>query len=127
LADAQSLGGQFRAILSTAAMPAAARLVVAGPVHNMMNEVVADDADDLRDGSLLAPDGNDELGNQFFGNVWSGTTQAGEVAADNCDEWTISSGGVLGRIGRPEASDATWIDFNNGVCTLATPVYCLEQ
>jgi hypothetical protein len=127
LADAQAMGGTFRALLSTSAMPASSRLTIAGPVVNPMDQVVANDAADFWDGTLQTAIGYDELGTPFFGNMWTGTSADGTAAAFTCLDWSFAGGGELGRLGRPEAADSTWIDFNNGVCTQSYPVYCFEQ
>lgn len=108
--------------------------------HN--NEVIAENWDDLTDGSLNTPINYDENGNLLDDSspyVWTGTNHTGgtfemplpNATEHNCSEWTNSSSD-WGALGNYERTNHTWTYFGSLSCNISATnfpvrIYCFEQ
>jgi hypothetical protein len=122
------LEGTFRALLSDAATDARDRIVLTGPVRNMVGEVVATDAADLWDGAIQGTIDYDENGVelQVAALAWTGSAPDGTAASD-CVGWTIATNSDFGMQGDLTATDSKWIANNDGRCNRDHHLYCVEQ
>ena len=74
-ADTAGLDGEFKAWLSTLSSAAADRLAQSSVPYVLVNRTrVADNWDDLTDGSIQAPINRDASGQILGGDVWTGTS-----------------------------------------------------
>ncbi|MBN2195537.1 MAG: hypothetical protein JW751_22145 [Polyangiaceae bacterium] len=129
LADAQDLGGTWKAWLSDAATSPAATFTrpVSGYVA-MNGAVVAADWEGLAtdDGSLWYPILMDET--HFVvpldAIVWSNTDAHGDAVGDHCGGWLSTTGvGVIGGVREwPE-----WSALSTQECSSPARIYCFEQ
>jgi hypothetical protein len=83
--------------------------------------------DDLTDGTLTAGIDRDENGNLVSGDVWTGTTVAGDTAAATCNDWASSSSAVTGKCGTSGGVDASWTVSSTPSCNIQLRLYCFEQ
>ena len=126
------LPGVFRAWLSTAAIPAGARIAHKDVPYVMPGGIrVADNYADLTDGELAHPIDRTEYGNAvpspFLART--ATTPDGQALSPTCADWTSRrryDGGAWG------ATDATTSDWSRtgvfpGRCDYLAHLYCLEQ
>lgn len=126
-ADAASLGGQWRAWLSTTNESAIARITSAGP-WQLTNGVTAV----TRAGgtlSLSAPIRRNENGvNVPLGRkVWTGTTASGTVIpTDTCDGWTSVDGTKKGAQGSANTTSPSWTAESARDCDQLASLYCFE-
>ncbi len=89
---------------------------------------IADDWDDLVDGTLDAPLNTDELVNQHVSGVWTGVDATGAGQTPRCSDWTDPSGSpTSGRSGRSFVTDSKWTTGSFASCNSTKPVYCFEQ
>jgi hypothetical protein len=135
-ATAGGLSGTFKAWLSDSQTSAAGRLTHNQAAYVRLDGVkVADDWNDLTDGSLYAPILVDEYGlsrpDGDDASVWTGTQSsgAGDTGSRNCGDWLSSSG--TGSFGSMRATEyGGWTDLNMAVtCNDQTilRLYCFEQ
>ena len=140
-ADAETLGGTWKAILSTTTIDAKDRISITGPVYNnhpTPSIAFADETDMwgnnnadsnlsyLADGTL-----DDSYG------IWSGSTGFGVLTTQypgniNCDDWTNNSRGEYTSEGDPtgSATAGSWIllpSYINAWCTESNGIYCIDQ
>ena len=135
VAQMAGLPGSYRAWLSSTEVDAATRITHASvrPILRVDLEVVAESAEALAEGALLAPIRVSESGALIAvklqcgeGLVWTGTNSQGALGLSNCDDWTLTEGGA-GQAGHPEASDETWTEAGCQVaCDGALRLYCFE-
>ncbi|MCA9715077.1 MAG: DUF4215 domain-containing protein [Myxococcales bacterium] len=139
LADQAGLPGTYLAWLSTFTTSPAARFTHwVGRYVRVDGVVIADDWDDLVDGSLDAPLNLDEQGNPPPNGapcgmnpraVWTNTSADGTKApgGNTCQGWT-SDGAGPGHHGLWDKLDDTWTDAcSGGSCAVLNPIYCVEQ
>lgn len=93
---------------------------------------IADNFEDLIDGSLDSPIYRDQFNGFYYGNVWTGTNKDGTwIGNGHCEGWTSadsSAGG--GYTGRPhqEYDNFRWTArFNNPCENGELPLLCFEQ
>ena len=144
LATAASLTGSYKAWLSGQSDPflggdlsASARLNQNFLAYELVNGTkVADNWDDLTDGSLDAPINVDENGTTVAAsNVWTGTTAGGDAAAspfggpeapDSCGTWTTTTGSAI--FGSTTATSSAWSEtMTSAACSQMNRLYCFEQ
>jgi hypothetical protein len=104
----------YKAILSTLTEYARDRVPITGRVYNTHGELVATSLDQFWSSYHTADVGYDEYGNALPGstvNVWTGTSPTGGYRDPSCNEWTSSSGGVLGTVGNAK-SRQQWLTTN---------------
>lgn len=99
------------------------------PVSNIK---VADNWDDLTDGSLDFPIKYDEYGNSVGSNnnsVWTGTFANGSTHGGiNCDNWRSDYG--YGLFGNASSASEEWAyggPFQNMMCSYHNHIYCIES
>lgn len=133
LAIAGGLGGTWRAWLSTNAVSAAARLRhTSGPIARIDGVVIANDWDDLTDGTLARSLTVNELGEELAAlnySVWTNTNSDGASSGVNdCNGWTSSSFDIVGAQGSSDYTDVRWTVLSNSVeCGIDARIYCFEQ
>jgi hypothetical protein len=129
LADGAGLGGTYKAWLSNATTNAAARLTQSSAEYVLVGgTVVANDWDDLIDGTLDAPIDRDETGASITASsVWTGSTEAGALLGNTCGSWTISTNAGWGHYGRSDSTTNAWSDAFVELCDVPHRLYCIEQ
>ena len=127
VASQAGLPATFRAIVSIDGDPVSERLSVNGPVHNVLGELVAADADEFWSGSLRIQLNVDARGNTAAGEVWTGSTPTGGSESANCGNWTVGMPSGDGVRGRAAQTDERWISAGPKQCNEQLRLYCLEQ
>jgi hypothetical protein len=137
LADAVSLGGTFRAWLSTSQVHAIDHIAGAGPWYRMDGELAFSNRATLGT-TPLVPISIDEKGGMPdpFYEAWTGTALGGYRAPPlqrqsvTCWDWTstIDSTQVGGVVGDIDDSSSHWTDLATGYCSpFHRRLYCFEQ
>jgi len=138
LADQAGLPGVYLTWLSTFDTSPAARFNHwVGRYVRVDGVVIADNWNDLTDGTLDAPLNLDEHGNPppvsnacFSANpVWTNTDTDGtkHEGGDTCQGWTWSGIGP-GHHGNFSSTGSQWTTFCiGGACTVLSTIYCFEQ
>jgi hypothetical protein len=126
-ADA-GLEGDFQAWLSTRSLSVSDRLMHAdGPYVLVDGTLVANDWDDLLDGSIQAPINLDANGDLRGGDTWTGTLATGaSYSSDDCAAFTSGSGGIA-LCGSSESTSSTWTENITPACSTGLRLYCIEQ
>jgi hypothetical protein len=129
LASEAGLVGSYAAWLSSTTSSAAARLQHADVPHVRLDGVrVADDWQDLIDGTLAAPISIDERGQTRTDDVWTGTQADGSPdALDTCEGFTREDAAVMGLCGSAAATGVEWTSNQRPTCDTRLRIYCLEQ
>jgi hypothetical protein len=137
LADAAGLGGRYQAWLGAGFNgPAGAMVHSTVPYVLVTGTKVAENWNDLTDGSLRHAIDRDERGQDIQpkpfvckgGEVWSNATTAGGVqnALADCVGWTSTSGSSS--IGHLDRGDQRWTEGEcTSTCQSDLPLYCFEQ
>ena len=136
LADASNLGGTYMAWISTDAGSPSSRFTRSlGPYVLVNGTVVANDWNDLTDGTLAAPINTTEKnGPAPTGTacsnlaVWSSTNANGTSSGNACSNFTADSGSV-GRWGDASSTNNGWWSARcgGGSCSPIAPIFCFEQ
>ena len=132
-ADEAGLSGTFRAWLGSADETVATKLTRSNDGYVLVDgTVVADDWEDLTDGTLDHGIDLSARGALQSGNVWTGTTADGLRAlddGDDCERWIEPFGAfdIQARVGHIGATDATWTDAELLGCSPAKRLYCFQQ
>ena len=135
-ADAVGLPGTYMAWLSVNSIPASpsTRFYKSlGPYTLVDGTILADDWDDLIDGSF--PSGwrfqMDEFGNLQSSITWTNTNVDGTPSDSefdwDCNGWTSSSGTDMGLQGRMTYDDGMWTKGGGGTCEGIYHIYCFQQ
>ena len=137
LADAEgslAAPGTYKAWLSASGVASAAdRLTHATAPYKLVDgTAIANDWDDLTDGSLEAPINGDERSATVGDNVWTGTEASGahDPADLDCEEWLSDTGRPFaGIIGSWVAVDAEWSRLAGTAfqCFVMNRLYCFQQ
>jgi hypothetical protein len=126
-ADAATLGGTWRAWLSTSTLDARDRIV--GAQYRLVDgtTVIASSLNDLLDGTLTNNIDHDENGALAIPNVWTGTRGDGTAAASTCGDWTTETAtGTYGENDLPTAS-MVWSEQSTSLCgSNSLRLYCIE-
>ena len=143
-ADAVTLGGTFRAWLSTTATHAIDHITGAGPWYRMDGALAFANRATLGTAPAV-PIMYDEMRGEPdpFYESWTGTALGGHVAPPGarssvtCLEWTSTVdsnlvGGLVGVYGdapgEPEGDGAAWTDYAVGYCSpFQRHLYCFEE
>jgi len=122
------LEGDFKAWLSTRSLSVVDRLIHAdGPYVLVDGTLVANDWDDLVDGSIQAPINLDANGELRGGDTWTGTLATGaSYTTDDCAGFTSGSDGTA-LCGTSASTSATWTQNITPVCSTGLRLYCIEQ
>ncbi|EKD84870.1 MAG: Peptidase S8 and S53 subtilisin kexin sedolisin [uncultured bacterium] len=128
IAESASLGGIWKAWLSTPGTSALSRIVHGNDYYKLVNgTVIANNWNDLTDGSLLAPINVTESGVNLDTTVWTNTLPDGYQEPFSCGDWTSVSSGINGVIGKSSETSAYWSDFDRAYCSSSNSLYCFEQ
>ncbi|MFK7987551.1 MAG: hypothetical protein AB8I08_16145 [Sandaracinaceae bacterium] len=135
LASTAGLTGTFAAWLSDSGSSAATRLTQATVPYVRIDGVrVADDWDDLVDGTLDAPISVDENGVTLATNAtaWTNTDVSGTnitAGSNACNDWgATASPPPRGALGSVSGTGSGWTHFTTVACPgLRRRLYCVEQ
>ena len=127
-ASAAGLDGEFKAWLSTMASSVSDRLTHSSdPYVRVDGTPVANDWDDLVDGSILAPINLDARGQLRDGDVWTGTLPNGlPYTQGDCAGFTNGADGI-GLCGSTASTSGFWTASSTPDCSLDLRLYCIEQ
>lgn len=128
-ADAASLGGAYKAWISDNSGTPETNHTHNPSRYQLVNgTTIANNWDDLTDGSLLHSINLDENSNVRNGaTVWTDTTQQGIIisSSDSCNNWSGVSGN--GETGFSTYSDGRWTDYAQRSCSPSYRLYCFQQ
>lgn len=133
LASAAGLPGTYKAWLSDGTSSVSSRFrPSSGPYRLVNGATIANNWDDLRDGSLLAGIKVTETGGDYGSqvSVWTGTTTTGSATAEHCKNWSTVASDSTGIYGLAYATDAQWTQFGPPLmCRPSSPLhfYCFQQ
>lgn len=89
-------------------------------------EIIANNFDDLTDGSLMNPINVDEHGNLLEDRVWTGTNDKGLFSGTACLNWN-NANESLGTFGWTTSINSQWTDGGVVRCSERIHVYCIED
>jgi len=123
-----SLDGEFKAWLSTRSSSASDRLTHSGVRYVLVDgTTVANDWDDLVDGSILVQINLDADGQLRAGDTWTGTLSTGDsYPDDDCAAFMSGSAGMA-LCGSSAMTDAKWTENITPACSAELRLYCIEQ
>jgi len=127
LAANAGLEGTFVALLSSNTVDAKDRITTDGPWTRVDRVLVADNKNDLFDGTLDAPINLTEAGESLSTNVWTGSNADGTTYAKTCVGWTDEGGAQDGRYGISGDAASSWISTDADPCASTFSLYCLED
>ncbi|MDO8429963.1 MAG: fibronectin type III domain-containing protein, partial [bacterium] len=138
LANTQSIGGSWKAWLSSSVTSASSRLYhPAVPYKLLTGTTVVNNWTDLTDGTIASPINKTESGNTNGGSTWTNTNSNGTVYSSNtsltCQDWTSSLGypsvplSYVVRYGSGGATNSGWTAYNSAGCNNNLNLYCFEQ
>lgn len=127
-ANAQMLGGTYKAWLSTSTVNAIDRLISDGPWVRVDGVKVADNKTDLTDGEIFTTISVDAAGNYLSGDaVWTGTDSTGIKMADTCGDWSLGGFLNFGHQGAYFSVTNVWTDHQFIQCSNMRRFYCFED
>ncbi len=122
------------ALLSDSGTDARARIAIDAPVVNTRGELLANDLEDLFDGTILTPVRYSETGASNYAVTYTGTNTNGARDMHSgqmfCGDWTDTTAGNA-QIGRSGEIDGQWIAAYSESDVLANPcrnplsLYCI--
>jgi hypothetical protein len=130
---ASSLGGNWKAWLSTSSTSAASRLEHATVPYKLLDGTeIAADWTHLTSGTLLHAIDLDEHKNLFAtATVATGTDASGNATSHTCADWTNKTSSYSDTAGETtlQATDSSWTNAFSYVCSGSALVslYCVEQ
>ncbi len=132
LAEAAKLGGQWRAYIVEPGNDLSRHTQDDRPLVRLDGVRVADDWDDLTDGSIDATIHIDENGEERSGNAWTGFYDVLGVDDNWCEGWTFNGGNCLqievcGSAGESNMTDTHWDGYYIFHCSDEYRLYCVEQ
>jgi hypothetical protein len=134
LAEAANLPGAYLAWLSDSTGSPATRFTRATvPYIRVDGEVIAQDWDDLTDGSNLNRAINlteEGMGGAISPNqVWTSTGDDGQqqVNPDNCNGWTNDTTAFDGDFGLKSSISPSWTGSGTQACDQESRLYCFQQ
>ena len=69
----------------------------------------------------------DENGDTFAGNPWTGTLPDDTAAGDSCGDWTDATGGSNGTQGQFPSTTGTWTELGSPApCNFQRALYCFS-
>ena len=120
-----SLGGTWKAWLSTSSVNAKDRIPDAEYRLVDGTTIVANNKADLLDGTIDNRINKDEGSNSAATIVWTGTETSGIVSPNHCNGWTSIN--TIGWFGSTTEADSRWTRLGIRSCTDNTRLYCFEQ
>jgi Protein of unknown function (DUF1554) len=128
LADAATLGGSWKALVSTSSQSGVDRMANVGPYYRLDGEKAFETREEMRGVPLVAIDVTDAFTQLPSDGVWTGMTFGGIPTGDTCDDWHSNADGLVALLGDLAQSDDRWIDYGGGgACSDAWRLYCVEQ
>jgi hypothetical protein len=127
-ATAAGRRGEFKAWLSTISSPVLDRLTHSTVPYVLVDgTLIANDWNDLVDGSILTPIDLDANQRPRSGDVWTGTLPSGlPYTNDDCEGFTNGSAGI-GLCGTTASMNANWTANATPDCSVELRLYCIEQ
>lgn len=93
--------------------------------------VFASSLDAMMQGIVYLPPRLDEHGDPVASSpsrpAYTGTTAAGEAAAETCQSWTSAAGDQFGRRGSGDATWYAWTTSATGFCQFDRHLYCFQS
>jgi cysteine-rich repeat protein len=137
-AAAANLSGTYMAWISTDQGSPSTRFIQSTVAYQLVTGIkVADSWADLVDGTIDNAINRTESGAPSVNSiatcgasdrtVHSGTTDAGTLAADTCNNFTSGIDVDLGTIGRTTSTNGSWADCSSVSCDQAAALYCFQQ
>jgi hypothetical protein len=130
-ANAAGLSGTWMAWIGTSASNGAPKSRLAQwntPFRRLDGTLLANNWNDLVDGSLFAPINVTEFNQVASGQMaWTGSTANGSSWGSSGTDWTSSLTGLLGTYGANINSNSTWTELGTDLCLNAKSLYCIEQ
>ena len=127
-ANDASLGGTYKAWVSTTAVQALSRFTQRKVEYRRIDgALVAKNIDELASKkTLLNPISLTENGMVLADDepVWTGTLPAGTRSADTCAGWVDGSMAQVGHVGRADATNESWTDAPSLPCNTDAHLYC---
>ena len=120
----------WKAWLSDSSTSAESRLTHSTTSYKLPNNtLVANNWNDLIDGSLSHQININENSGTNGEIVWTNSTMSGSIfsTTNTCSNWTLESSSLQSRTGDSTAKDKTWTDYNTNSCNIAFRLYCIEQ
>ena len=130
LAAGVANAGKFMAWLSTEDHSPASRMTHHAGRYVLLNggTIIAESWDDLTDGMLAGAINIDETGAKSSeGEVWTGTTAAGQAAPLRCLDWTHPKSDKGGLHGLVFAESSEWTEKDAMGCSYFAYLICVEQ
>jgi hypothetical protein len=135
-ANAASLGGTWKAWLSSTTTSAASRLAQSsGPYVTLGGVILANNWADLTDGNLNININKTELNTSptvtysGYPAVWSNTLGNGNSSTNDCSNWSSASGSLDSYVGLSFIGVSTneWTRWTGVQCSIPQGLYCFEQ
>ncbi len=128
-ATAAGLEGEFRSWLSTVDSAVEDRLNRSTVPYVLVDgTTIANDWDDLVDGTIMARIDLDASGLRRVGDVWTGTRASGaSYSPDDCAGFTTSSSEQRGLCGASASTLSEWTENITPQCSTPLRLYCIEQ
>jgi uncharacterized protein DUF1554 len=133
VADAEHLGGTWRAWLSdTSSSPSTRFRRATVPYRLLDGTAIANDWTSLVSGALQhaidVDEGSGVLLSRSNFKVWTGTSPNGTYSGEACGDWTSDSAGTTGDVGLTSQSNGQWTNAQQAFCNeTGLRVYCFEQ
>jgi hypothetical protein len=126
---AAGLEGEFRAWLSTIGSPVAGRFTQSSVPYVLVDGTpIAENWEDLTDGSLLAPIDIDAAGQSQGGDVWTGTLPSAEpFEDDDCAGYASNDAGMTGLCGTTRSIGPAWSASQTPSCDTPLRLFCFQQ
>ncbi|MBI3769202.1 MAG: hypothetical protein HY271_12045 [Deltaproteobacteria bacterium] len=128
-ATAAGLLGTFKAWLSVTGDGPSTRFTQSATPYGLVNgTIIANDWNDLTDGTLAHAINVDESGNAVtFGEAWTATDAAGAPKATNCSNFLNNTSSVSGVCGSTAQTNAGWTESSTPTCDTQLRLYCFER
>ncbi len=129
-ADGLSLGGQWKAWVSSSTSSVSSRFTKSNAPYQLLDgTTIANNWSDLVSGTLRHAINLDENGNLISSSahVWTGTAADGSSTNYNCTNWTSNSSN--GSLGDPNVATSNWTALSgNYLCAGSDDhLYCFQQ
>ncbi|MCP3931938.1 MAG: DUF1554 domain-containing protein [Bacteroidetes bacterium] len=132
LASQANLSGSYKAWLSENNNSPGNRFIKSSwPYVLVDGTVVAQNWNDLVDGSIAGSINLDQNGDSRLGTVWTGTKTDGSAysSTDQCSTWRSISASDYGLVGHNDRflEDYQWTSYSTFSCNSTSRLYCFEQ
>jgi hypothetical protein len=125
-ATAASLGGTWKAWLSTGTVNAIDRIADVGPWYRIDGAKVFNNKASIVTSEPVVEINVDEHGAMQVTNAWTGTLNTGVADTFRCNEWTDDAP-VNGYEGTVGFGVQFWSGGSSNPCALTNALYCFEQ